>query len=175
MNSEEIKGHYDMRDIIERYGLKANRAGFIVCPFHQGDKNASMKIYEKDFHCFGCGAHGDIFKFVQMMDGVGFSDAFLSLGGEYVKPTSVREKLLRDEALRNAEKERQAKLKAEHEAELARRAEIKKLGFEIAACRIALENEDVFSEVWSFATDRLLMAATRLYDLMTEGVANNGG
>ena len=46
-----------------------------------------MKIYDKDFHCFGCGANGDIFSFVQRMENVDFKEAFYSLGGTYEKPT----------------------------------------------------------------------------------------
>lgn len=87
MNKEEIKQQYSMRDIVEQYGFKPNRAGFIHCPFHQGDKGASLKIYKDSFHCFGCGANGDIFTFIQKMDSVDFKTAFQSLGGTYEKPT----------------------------------------------------------------------------------------
>ena len=38
MTREEIKQQYSMRDIVERYGFKPNRAGFISCPFHSGDR-----------------------------------------------------------------------------------------------------------------------------------------
>ena len=76
-----------MREIVTRYGFYPNRAGFIPCPFHKGDREASMKIYDKDFHCFGCGAHGDIFAFIQQMDGIGFKEAFQALGGIYEKPS----------------------------------------------------------------------------------------
>lgn len=83
MTKEEIKDLYSMRDILERYGLpQPNRAGFICCPFHK-EKTASMKIYKKDFHCFGCGENGDIFTFIQLMDRVSFNEAFISLGGSY--------------------------------------------------------------------------------------------
>lgn len=87
MNSEELKQRYSMRDIVEQYGFKVNRAGFINCPFHQGDKGASLKIYKDSFHCFGCGANGDIFTFVQKIDHLSFKEAFQSLGGTYEKPT----------------------------------------------------------------------------------------
>lgn len=87
MNKEEIKKTYSMREIAERYGFQVDRAGFIHCPFHQGDRGASLKIYQDSFHCFGCGANGDIFTFVQMMDRVDFKEAFQSLGGTYDKPT----------------------------------------------------------------------------------------
>jgi len=85
MTVEEIKQKYSMRDILTRYGIRVNRSGFARCPFHSGDHTPSMKIYPKDFHCFACGANGDIFTFVQKMEGLTFKEAFLSLGGAYGK------------------------------------------------------------------------------------------
>ena len=87
MTREQIKDKYHMVDILQRYNLKANRAGFIRCHFHTGDNSPSLKIYKDDFHCFSCGAHGDIFSFVQRMENVGFKEAFQILGGIYEKPT----------------------------------------------------------------------------------------
>lgn len=87
MTSEEIKAAYSMRDVVEQYGLQPNRAGFIRCPFHSGDRTPSLKVYDRDFHCHSCGAHGDIFDFVMMMDDVSFKEAFHRLGGEYKEPT----------------------------------------------------------------------------------------
>ena len=86
MTREEIKEQVTMRDVLERYGFRPNRAGFIRCPFHTGDDHASLKIYDRDFHCFACGANGDIFTFVQKMEHVSFREAFQSLGGTYRKP-----------------------------------------------------------------------------------------
>ena len=86
MTKEEIKEHISMRDVLARYGYHPNRAGFINCPFHKGDRSASLKIYDKDFHCFGCGAHGDIFSFVMLIDQCDFKTAYYNLGGTYKKP-----------------------------------------------------------------------------------------
>lgn len=83
MTREEIKAEYTMRDILARYGIQPNRAGFIRCPFHAGDREASLKVYEKDFHCFGCGANGDIFSFVMRMEDLTFPQAFMELGGTF--------------------------------------------------------------------------------------------
>lgn len=83
MTKDEIKATYSMRDILDQYGIQPNRAGFVRCPFHQGDRDASLKVYDKDFHCFGCGAHGDIFDFIQQYENVGFPEAFQMLGGTY--------------------------------------------------------------------------------------------
>lgn len=40
-----------------RYGTV--RRGFMRCPFH-ADRVPSLKLYDDHFHCFGCGAHGDV-------------------------------------------------------------------------------------------------------------------
>lgn len=87
MTREEIKETVTMREVLSRYGLHPNRAGFIRCPFHTGDNHASLKVYKKDFNCYGCGANGDIFTFVQLMERVDFKEAFRILGGTYEKPT----------------------------------------------------------------------------------------
>lgn len=86
MTRDEIKQTYTMADVLARYGMKPNRAGFIQCTFHR-EKSASMKIYKDSYYCFGCGCSGDIFTFVQEHEGLSFKDAFCSLGGEYEKPT----------------------------------------------------------------------------------------
>lgn len=82
MTVDEIKQEYSMGEVVGRYGLVPNRRGYIPCPFHK-EKTASMKIYAKDYHCFGCGENGDIFDFIQKMDGITFPEAFRSLGGTY--------------------------------------------------------------------------------------------
>ena len=82
MNLEDLKQQYSMRDIVERYGFKPDRAGFIHCPFHSGDHTASLKVYSDNFYCFGCHTHGDIFSFVQRMENCSFKEAYKILGGE---------------------------------------------------------------------------------------------
>lgn len=112
MTVEEIKATYSMRDIAARYGFKPNRSGFIPCPFHTGDRQASLKLYKNNFHCHACGADGDIFSFVQLMENISFKEAFQTLGGAYEKPTfssrlTVYKSQKRREMLRK-ERERQA-------------------------------------------------------------------
>lgn len=90
MTLEEIKCCNSMHDILDRYGLRTNRAGFVSCPFHK-EKTASMKIYKDSYYCFGCGASGDIFTFIQKMDNCDFKTAFYSLGGTYEKQAKSAE------------------------------------------------------------------------------------
>jgi DNA primase len=82
MTAEQIKASTDMRTVIGMYGYEPNRAGFICCPFH-GEKTASMKIYKDSFNCFGCGANGDIFTFVELIENCSFKEAYKRLGGTY--------------------------------------------------------------------------------------------
>lgn len=84
MTSEEIKDSVTMRDVLQHCGLPApNRAGFITCPFHHGDRTPSLKIYKDSFYCFACQKAGDIFAFLQEYEGISFREAFLELGGTY--------------------------------------------------------------------------------------------
>lgn len=116
MTKEEIKDLYSMEDILERYGLpKPNRAGFIRCPFHN-EKTASMKIYPKDFNCYGCGTNGDIFTFVMLMDGISFKEAYAALGGSYENSFSARLKIYQAEKKR--EMARKSREKQEQKREL---------------------------------------------------------
>ena len=104
MNVDEIKAEYSMQDILNMYGIKPNRAGFIRCPFHK-EKTASMKVYKDSVHCFGCGANADVIGFVQQMDQCSFKDAFKRLGGSY-EAKSDREREMYHYKLQKAKESR---------------------------------------------------------------------
>ena len=52
------------------------------CPFHQ-EKTDSFVVDERRYHCFGCGADGDLFELAKLIWGCGFSEAVQRLAGEY--------------------------------------------------------------------------------------------
>ena len=139
MTKEEIKAAFSMKDIAGRNGLYPNRAGFVSCPFHKGDREASMKVYDKDFHCFGCGANGDIFEFVRRMEGIGFREAFLLLGGTYEKPT-FSSKLAVYRSQKRVEMRRKKEWRIGQERELNAR--------KIHIFREAVKNSEPLSDVW---------------------------
>ena len=58
---EAVKQSVSTREAAEFYGIKVSRTGMACCPFHD-DKNPSMKV-DQLFHCFGCGADGDVIDF----------------------------------------------------------------------------------------------------------------
>jgi DNA primase len=52
------------------------------CPFHN-EKTPSFYVYEDgQYHCFGCGAHGDAISFVMQSEGAGFMEAVERLAAE---------------------------------------------------------------------------------------------
>lgn len=111
MTVDEVKSEYTMRDILRRYGLEPDRAGFIRCPFHN-EKTASMKIYPKKFKCFGCGAGGDVIDFVSMMENCDFKTAFKELGGGYAPKSDLsRLKMYRIKKARELSAKQENRLK----------------------------------------------------------------
>lgn len=146
MNSEEIKTLYSMRDILERYGIHANRSGFIKCPFHSGDNTASMKIYKDSYYCFGCNANGDIYSFVQGMENCTFKEAFIMLGGSYQKP-SFQSRM----AVYHAIKNRESRMKDD----ARKKEECRILNKEITLFRQAVNNLKPLSDEWCFAFNEL--------------------
>lgn len=160
MTKEEIKGLYSMKDILERYGLpQPNRVGFICCPFHK-EKTASMKIYEDSYYCFGCGANGDIFSFVQSVEKVDFKTAFKMFGGTYADKSDYQHKLFqyRCQKRKETKKIREAKRKALH-------AEVLE---EIRLMKAIKLLSPVFSEDWCYAVNKLEYDFYLFEHLMTE-------
>ena len=49
------------REAAEMYGIEVKHGGMACCPFHD-DRHPSMKV-DRRFHCFGCGADGDVIDF----------------------------------------------------------------------------------------------------------------
>jgi hypothetical protein len=67
-------------DVVEaRLGAPARQRGrsvFWVCPFHS-DRTPSFKVdlREPFYRCFGCGARGDVFAFLEAYEGTSFKDS----------------------------------------------------------------------------------------------------
>ena len=58
---EVVKQSVTAREAAELYGIAVGRGGMACCPFHD-ERHPSMKV-DTRFHCFGCGADGDVIDF----------------------------------------------------------------------------------------------------------------
>jgi DNA primase len=75
---DDLKHQADIVVVIQDYvSLKKTGATYKgLCPFH-GEKTPSFHVNRDKgfFHCFGCQAGGDVFKFLELHEKVGFADA----------------------------------------------------------------------------------------------------
>jgi len=83
---EELKQHADIVTVIQDYvSLKKAGAKYKgLCPFH-GEKTPSFTV-DRDkgfFHCFGCQAGGDVIKFIELHEKLGFMDAVKQLAQRF--------------------------------------------------------------------------------------------
>lgn len=78
---EAVKQSVTARQAAEHYGIRVQRNGMAVCPFHN-DKNPSMKL-DKRFHCFGCGADGDVIDFTARLFELGLKEAAEKLADDF--------------------------------------------------------------------------------------------
>ncbi len=82
---DEIRTRVTLSDVIGRTVklVRKGREYSGLCPFH-AEKTPSFTVNnEKNFyHCFGCGAHGDVFGYLIQKDGVPFLEAVERLAAE---------------------------------------------------------------------------------------------
>ena len=76
--TKQIKAACDIQDVVSAY-LTLVPAGPIfkaICPFH-ADSRPSLDVdpRRQRYKCWSCGAHGDVFSFVEHMEKVGFREA----------------------------------------------------------------------------------------------------
>jgi DNA primase len=108
---DDLRAQADIVQVVQEH-VPLKRAGANyrgLCPFHS-EKTPSFSVNRERafFHCFGCGAGGDVFKFLELRDQIGFQDAVRLLAQRFGVPVPEPE-----EGRRSAETdaEREALLK----------------------------------------------------------------
>jgi len=83
---EQVKQTVDIVEVISAHtDLRRQGARMVgLCPFHE-ERTPSFSVdpQEKLYHCFGCGVGGDVIKFVEEKDGLGFVEAVEVLADRY--------------------------------------------------------------------------------------------
>ena len=83
---ERLRQTVDMAELVgAKTELKRSGQQLMgICPFHdERSPSFSVDPVQKVFHCFGCGEGGDLFKFVQLTEGLNFREAVESLSDRY--------------------------------------------------------------------------------------------
>ncbi|MCB9599602.1 MAG: DNA primase [Sandaracinus sp.] len=74
----DLRARVDLKALVGEYVrlVKSGASWKGLCPFHN-EKSASFYVHPDRgfFHCFGCGASGDVFAFLMRLEGLTFPDA----------------------------------------------------------------------------------------------------
>jgi DNA primase len=80
----ELKSRNSIQDVMGRYvSLKrSGREMICLCPFHaEKTPSCSVNVTEQYFHCFGCGAGGDVISFIMRYENLEYIEAIRELAG----------------------------------------------------------------------------------------------
>ena len=91
---EEIRDKLDIVEVVSRYvDLRPSGRNYkALCPFHDEKTPSFVVSPEKQiFHCFGCGASGNVINFVQKIENIGFVEAVRMLAQEVGVPIGAEE------------------------------------------------------------------------------------
>ena len=86
---DDLKAQADIVQVVQDY-VPLKKAGTSykgLCPFHS-EKTPSFHVHGDKgfFHCFGCGVGGDVLKFLELQEKLGFQDAVRHLAQRFGCP-----------------------------------------------------------------------------------------
>ena len=87
---DDVRAASDLVDVVsDRVRLKKQGKNYMgLCPFHN-EKSPSFSVDSAQnlYYCFGCRRGGDVFKFIQEIEGVDFLDSVRLLADQQQPPT----------------------------------------------------------------------------------------
>ena len=114
---DDVKQQLNIRQVIEHYGYKVNRANQFICPFHN-DHKPSASIKNDYFNCFVCGAGGDLITFTAKLHGLKNYDACKKLASDFNLNIGTEPQTQADRLRADRERaKRQSELKRQREEE----------------------------------------------------------
>lgn len=109
---ELVKSQVNMWMLAEHFGIRVNRKGQALCPFHN-DQQPSMKVHtgyldHDGYYCWACGAGGTIFNFVMDYCNLDFESAVkyvatefgIRIADEYELSKEERSKIIHQQQMR---------------------------------------------------------------------------
>lgn len=68
-DTDLIKSRLSCSELLAMHGIEVSRKNKCRCAFHD-DTKPSMQVYDDGYHCFSCGAHGDVIDLAAQLYGV---------------------------------------------------------------------------------------------------------
>lgn len=117
---EAVKAQVNMQMLAEHFGIRVNRAGQALCPFHS-DQHPSMKVHSgyldhDGYYCWSCGAGGTIFNFVMDYCNLDFEAAVKYVAAAFGIRIADEHELSPEEKFKIARQQRMRELNAEFDA-----------------------------------------------------------
>lgn len=157
----EIKNAVDIKTVAEHYGIKIkhNKA---LCPFHSED-TPSLSFKNGYYHCFGCGAGGDVISLVARIHGTGQKEAAEIINNTFNLGLNLNRCATRAEVAR--ERQKAALIGKYKRWEKNAFTELTEL---FRRYREYMKNEPPFSDKWAEAAEQLPIIEYKLDLLMSD-------
>jgi len=133
---QQMKQKLNIRQVVEFYGVRLNRANKGECPFHKEKTKGAFSVHDgkQIFNCFSCGNGGDLIAFVSQMFALSMLDACKKLNEDFSlgltsekltpKQKASQARLIKKQ---KSEKEKKEKKEREHWNLIALYAEYEKI------------------------------------------------
>ena len=146
-----VKDNINMTDLVTQFGLKVER-GFTSCPFHQGDRTASMKLYpgKRGYYCFGCHRGGNVIQFTMQFMHMDFEPATRYLADVFRLPLSDPENMSKEDykAQIKASEKRREEAERISEARRLKQQRLVVVAKKMQSIRDMIDRFEPLGEVW---------------------------
>ena len=96
--ADQIRDRLTIPQVLRYYGLPDSRHKRIPCPLH-GGKDPNFCYTDRVFHCWVCGAKGDLIGLVMQLFGISFKAAVMKINTDFSLGLSARRPTYRDRQL----------------------------------------------------------------------------
>ena len=184
---EEVRSGNDIVDVIGSYIALRNRGGsfFGLCPFHN-EKTPSFSVSpdKQMYHCFGCGAGGNVISFIMQIENYDFLDAlkFLADRINYMLPQpqqneTTKAQLQKRDILRNIHKKAAVFFHETLQQENSQESEAARLYLEERGIAPNIQRRfglGLSPDAWDKLSENLKNNGFKLSDMVESGLVQSG-
>lgn len=95
ITAEKITERLTIPEVLKGYGLPTNSRKRIPCPIHNGEDN-NFCYTDQVYHCWTCGASGNLINLVMELHGITFTQALINLDCDFSLGIAGRKPTIRE-------------------------------------------------------------------------------